>query len=88
MTGRELGGGTLQTLCFAEQLGKPYLVIQALGAKRYVQAEQVYQWLHQQGIRTLNIAGPRESKRPGIYRATLNLLCGVLGSPITSCDTS
>ena len=30
VNGGELGGGTLQTLCFAEQLGKPYLVIQAL----------------------------------------------------------
>ena len=40
--------------------------------------ETIDAWLRQSGIRTLNIAGPRESERPGIHRLTYSLLCRLL----------
>jgi hypothetical protein len=38
-------------------------------------------WLEAMRVRRLNIAGPRESKRPGIYAATFRLLDRVWASP-------
>jgi hypothetical protein len=75
----KLDGGSLQTSRFAKTLGKHVFIIQASGEERYLQAQQVNEWLHQHRVVTLNVAGPRESKRPGIYRETMNLLSAVLG---------
>jgi hypothetical protein len=75
----KLDGGSLQTSRFSKTHGKPTLLIQARGEERFVQAQQVNEWLHQNRVVTLNVAGPRESKRPGIYRETMNLLSAVLG---------
>jgi hypothetical protein len=38
-----------------------------------------HRWLTQHNIRHLNIAGPRESKAPGIYHYTLELLGKLIG---------
>lgn len=80
----ELDGGSLQTQRFAELHGKSCLVIQAEGEMLHESAEQILAWLRANRIMTLNVAGPRESKRPGIYRATLNLLYALLGNEIPS----
>ena len=37
-------------------------------------AATVLAWLREHALETLNVAGPRESKRPGIYRLTAELL--------------
>ncbi len=34
----------------------------------------VVAWLRENAIQTLNVAGPRESQRPGIYHQTVALL--------------
>jgi hypothetical protein len=78
----ELDGGTLLTFRFAEKTNKPCWVIQADGKEYINQSAQLNDWLHEHRIVTLNVAGPRESKRPGIYRATMNLLCALLGNRI------
>ena len=70
----ELDGGSLQTQRFAELHGKPCLVVQVEEKMLPESAGQILAWLRANRIMTLNVAGPRESKRPGIYRATLNLL--------------
>lgn len=75
----ELNGGTLQTRIFAEQYAKPYLVIDAVANQRALQAGQVLRWLQAHRIRTLNVAGPRESKSPGSYNAAYTLLCALSG---------
>ena len=67
-------GGTLATQIFAERMAKPYLVVQLDDGGVTDVAVQVLAWLRHHGIETLNIAGPRESKRPGIYRLTGELL--------------
>ena len=55
----------------AQEKKKPCLVVD-LAEKVDVEAIRV--WLEENHIETLNVAGPRESKRPGIYGETLALL--------------
>ena len=78
----ELDGGSLQTQQFAGLHGKPCLVIQADNEMLLESAEQILAWLRTNQIKTLNVAGPRESKRPGIYRSTLDLLHALPGNQI------
>jgi predicted Rossmann fold nucleotide-binding protein DprA/Smf involved in DNA uptake len=66
-----LAGGTSQTIHFAQQHGKPFLVVQL---DEEFNAHTILNWLLDNEVRVLNIAGPRESKRPGIYDAALMLL--------------
>lgn len=70
----ELDGGTLATQNFALQLGKPHFVVQLDSGVSIETETSVVAWLRQNSIKTLNVAGPRESKRPGIYQATLAFL--------------
>jgi hypothetical protein len=74
--------GTPFTVVCAEHHRKPMLVIDI---DKPVPFSQVQAWLEQHSIGVLNIAGPRESHRPGmIYRtglAYLKGLFGVLGQP-------
>lgn len=63
----ELDGGTLQTLRFAHALQKPHLVIRLDEATAEKSAKVITAWLIEGQFTTINIAGPREEKRPGIY---------------------
>lgn len=65
----ELEGGTLETRCFAEQLKKPFHVVQLDSGVSQGLTFIALEWLRAHRIRVLNVAGPRESKRPGIYAA-------------------
>lgn len=64
----ELDGGTLATRIFAEKAGKPYYVAQVDDGATDEMAASVLAWLRAHHIKTLNVAGPRESKRLGIYQ--------------------
>lgn len=67
----ELSGGTLETVRYAEQSGKPVLVIdidEPFATGSFVN------WCRAHKIVTLNVAGPRESKAPGVYARSLALL--------------
>jgi hypothetical protein len=55
----------------AKKHGGPFLVV-ALDNKP--QVADVLAWLELHGIKTLNVAGPRESKCLGVYRQALNFL--------------
>ena len=70
----KLDGGTLATQTFAQQMGKPCLVVQLDVGVTAEAVASVLAWLREHVIKTLNVAGPRESKRPGIYRLTGELL--------------
>ncbi len=70
----ELDGGSLATLSFAQKIGKPHLVIQLDLGVSSENSASVLTWLREHSIKTLNVAGPRESKRLGIYRMTGALL--------------
>lgn len=60
----KLTGGTALTESFARDAGKPCLVID-LGAE--FDAQPVEEWIAENRIRTLNVAGPRESQQAGIF---------------------
>lgn len=59
----ELSGGTALTRDLAVQHGKPLLVVDLSAAPR---RETLREWLDEHDVRVLNVAGPRESQRPGI----------------------
>ena len=66
--------GTLLTINMAKKMNKPYLEIQP-NNKNY---SKVHDWIRFNQIKTLNIAGSRESNCPGIYNATKKMLLIVL----------
>jgi hypothetical protein len=72
-----LEGGTLATLRFAARHAKPLFVAQ-LGGR--IGATRFRSWLRRSRVRVLNVAGPRESKRPGIYREARAVLAELLRS--------
>ncbi|HWP00237.1 MAG TPA: MFS transporter [Methylococcus sp.] len=67
-----LEGGTLATRRHAKRLGKPCLVLQLDAREIEDLCRQAIDWLRAHEIGCLNIAGPRESARPGTY-ATVTL---------------
>jgi hypothetical protein len=70
----KLEGGTLATAKLAQKLGKPHIVLQLDSGVGAEEVKQLLDWLRGESISTLNVAGPRESKRPGIYSLTNALL--------------
>ena len=74
LTSGELEGGSLATCRFAQRLGKPYLVVRLARKSRDKIAGETLRWIENKGIRILNVAGPRESKRPGIYGQAMDYL--------------
>lgn len=71
VTADELRGGTALTRTLAEKLRKPCLVVDPT---QRTSVRQTRAWIATHGIRTLNVAGPRESGQPGIYLRTRNFL--------------
>jgi hypothetical protein len=70
----ERDGGSLATQVFARQMGKPHLVVQLDSGASAATTASVLAWLRERAIKKLNVAGPRDSKRPGIYRLAGELL--------------
>jgi Circularly permutated YpsA SLOG family len=70
---RELSGGTAFTRICAEQHGRPLLVVcQRDGV--WIGATALSKFLKQNKVRTLNVAGPRESLTPGLGKFVEELL--------------
>jgi predicted Rossmann fold nucleotide-binding protein DprA/Smf involved in DNA uptake len=70
-----LEGGTKRTLELALQLGKPCLV---LNIDEKPDNETFSAWVTKHNISVLNVAGPRESKRPGIQKGAAAFLSSLL----------
>jgi hypothetical protein len=70
----ELGGGTLLTAKCAQALNRPHHVFQLDGVQLAAVAAQVIAWLEEGRFDTLNVAGPGEQKRPGIYVVVVSVL--------------
>lgn len=66
-----LSGGTALTRKLARAEQKPLLVIDLDSP---APADEVRCWIRKHNIRTLNVAGPRESQRPGIAERALEYL--------------
>ena len=66
-----LTGGTKKTVEYADKHGKPCLVVQL---DQPCEPGAVSSWIREHGIKVLNIAGPRESKCPGLHDKVLEYL--------------
>ena len=73
-----LDGGTALTAAHARQIGKPCLIV---ALERGIEPAAFRDWLAANYIRVLNVAGPRESKRPGVYDAACRCLESLFRSP-------
>mgnify|MGYP000345312315 CR=1 FL=1 len=60
-----LTGGTKLTLYSARKHSKPFLVLQLDMAAH---PNTIRSWIKEDGIRIMNITGPRESKNPGLHK--------------------
>jgi hypothetical protein len=74
--GKKLEGGTLLTKRLAMELRRP-MRCQRLAGR--VSSNGIREWLLEQKIKTLNVAGPRASKEPAIYRQAFDFLMQLLG---------
>jgi hypothetical protein len=73
----KLDGGTAYTARMAKKHGKPCLIV-SLDSE--VDPRQITEWLRANNMRCVNIAGPREGKRPGVYAAARDLLLRVFSN--------
>ncbi len=64
-------GGTRLTVEIARALARPCRVVEVGGAGG---VEETRDWLIAEGVRVLNVAGPRESTAPGIHAQALRFL--------------
>ena len=78
---RLLRGGTKLTRDYANKLGKPFLHIYHTRHERILapdflrhEVQTLTDFLGSNKIEILNVAGPRESKEPGVYDWTLAIL--------------
>ena len=65
--------GTLLTIDEVQKQNKPYLMTDLSEALRN-NVEHIINWINQNNIKILNVAGPRESSSPEIYQLSLKLL--------------
>ena len=63
--------GKARTIELARRHKRPYWVVDLEKAETRA---AVTEWIEYNNIRALNVAGPRESKRPGIYDRTTHFL--------------
>lgn len=70
----ELTAEVCRRLQFAERMAKQHLVVQLDQGIPDESAADITEWLIAGRFNTLNVAGPREEKRPGIYALTLSVL--------------
>jgi predicted Rossmann fold nucleotide-binding protein DprA/Smf involved in DNA uptake len=75
-----VSGGTRVTVECARKHGRPILIV-PLDNK--TQLRDTLHWLELHGIRVLNVAGPRESKCPGVYRQALDFLRQLFKSAVS-----
>lgn len=78
--GGPLSGGTLHTAEYARALDKPLLHVDLAAAEHDLDTpgQHLRTWLRHHAVRTLNVAGPRESTAPGIHAAVRDFLCQAL----------
>jgi len=67
----ELDTGTILTKELLSKLKKPFLMINLLDK---TEPGFIADWIDENQVEILNIAGPRESNQPGIYQMTIKFL--------------
>ncbi|MEE8396319.1 MAG: putative molybdenum carrier protein, partial [bacterium] len=75
-------GGTALAMAEARRRGKPLLVIDLAAPEgSAATAAEFRAWAERWQIRTLNVAGPRESEQPGIHALAAGLLRRLMAPP-------
>lgn len=74
---KRLSGGTKLTYELCQRLRKPYRV-EHLGVATNQARRSLLDWLESYEVVTVNVAGPRESKEPGIQALTSSFLHAML----------
>ncbi|MEK7505547.1 MAG: putative molybdenum carrier protein [Patescibacteria group bacterium] len=64
-------GGTRETINLCIRNNKPKFII---SSEHKFRTQEFFYWVKENNIATLNVAGPRESKQPGIARHTNRVL--------------
>ena len=72
-------GGTLSTAIICDRAGKPRLIVQLDVGNIDDEVARVGAWLLAHTVGRLNVAGPRETKRPGAYQAARRFLTQLAG---------
>jgi hypothetical protein len=75
-----LTGGSALTEILAEEHKKPYLHIDLNLLSMQEAAQIINKWIQSHKLKVLNVAGPRASKDPKIYQATMELLEAALAT--------
>jgi hypothetical protein len=79
-----VGGGTGYTVEIAEAVRRPHLVIDiselAVRAAYEAALQWARNWIESEQVAVLNVAGPRESKCPGVYASASEFLRRLLQS--------
>jgi hypothetical protein len=70
----EIEGGTLLTLKYAQGLGRPYLALDCRDNPWEGELARILDWGRKNQIATLNVAGPRQSKCPGIQALACEII--------------
>lgn len=74
----KLSDGSKLTQRFAEMHSKPCLHIDLKEIPAFIAITNLHEWIMEQNISVLNVAGPRSSHDPGIYRDTLYIIEGAI----------
>jgi len=82
----ELTGGSAYTSEMAIKHDRPWLHIDLNTTNKFNAAKEIYSWIKQQRIKTLNVAGSRFSKDPYIYQDTMELLVTVFHMDLIESD--
>jgi len=88
-----LTGGSDYTREMAIKHGRPWLHVDLNRTAAFQAAVAINDWISGKGIEILNVAGPRASKDPTIYRDTINILestyyLGLVESSKTGADAA
>lgn len=67
-------GGSLRTIEFAKKHKKPWLHISKTSGGYEDRASRLQRFVDENGILTLNVAGSRESKEPGLHRWVMQVI--------------
>ena len=70
----KLNGGSATTRRLAKKHHRPWMHVDLEKSNFFKAAREVRDWVAENRIKVLNVAGPRGSKDPGIYEATKKLL--------------
>ena len=69
-----LYGGSKYTMEMVTMHGKPFLHVDLETTSKFGAAQQITKWIEDDQIDVLNVAGPRDSEDPSIYREVRALL--------------